>query len=192
MEEQPLENSWTFWEHRRGDGRYYKSNMVDLGTFNTVEGFWRHMNNIRKPSEIFTCSENGRRKFPDRIIEGYAMFKKGIRPEWEDKSNMNGCDLSCKQYFDLKELDDIYEKLLLGSIGEICDDGDNISGIRVIDKCKKLKHEYKYLYRVEIWFKHRSPKIADKIKDRFNEILGKELKYEYSSHQQSIKNNYNF
>lgn len=31
-----------------------------------------------------------------RSIEAFSVFKKGIRPEWEDISNRTGSDLTCR------------------------------------------------------------------------------------------------
>ncbi len=30
------------------------------------------------------------------MIESFSIFKKGIRPEWEDKANASGCEWSVK------------------------------------------------------------------------------------------------
>ena len=34
--------------------------------------------------------------FEGRSIEAFSLFKKGIRPEWEDEKNRYGSDLTCR------------------------------------------------------------------------------------------------
>jgi len=46
-------------------------------SFNTVEDFWRMYNNIYSVEEIMPNTD-------------YMLFKKGIRPEWEDVNNRPG------------------------------------------------------------------------------------------------------
>lgn len=49
---------------RLGD---WEANMLPVGTFDTIQSFWRHMNNICQPSKLVN---NG----------NYHMFKDKIRP----------------------------------------------------------------------------------------------------------------
>ena len=50
-----------------------------------------------------------------------------------------------------KKLSNFWETLVLSVIGETLDDGDNITGIRVIDKSNAYKKQVNH--RVEIWFR---------------------------------------
>lgn len=45
----------------------WEAGMLSIGTFDTIQGFCRHMNNVRQPSKLV----NG---------ASYHMFKDGIRP----------------------------------------------------------------------------------------------------------------
>ena len=38
-----------------------------------------------------------RKKFADRTVEGFAVFKDGIVPEWEDPENKNGGEWSIRK-----------------------------------------------------------------------------------------------
>lgn len=38
-----------------------------------------------------------RKKFADRTVEGFAVFKEGIVPEWEDPENKNGGEWSIRK-----------------------------------------------------------------------------------------------
>jgi len=55
----------------------YNSQLKPLGSFNTVQGFWRYWNNIVDPS-----------RFPND--SNLRLFKRGIKPMWEDASNIHG------------------------------------------------------------------------------------------------------
>jgi hypothetical protein len=38
-----------------------------------------------------------RKKFADRAVESFAVFKEGITPEWEDPENKNGGEWSIRK-----------------------------------------------------------------------------------------------
>lgn len=49
----------------------------EVYSFETIEDFWHMYNNLYSVSEIISNTD-------------YLLFKKGIRPEWEDPENKNG------------------------------------------------------------------------------------------------------
>ena len=51
-----------------------------------VEDFWRAYNNIPKPSAIFFDGRT-KKRFANRSVESFSLFKKNIKPEWEDPQN---------------------------------------------------------------------------------------------------------
>lgn len=55
------------FEERRKHVGDWEASMLPVGTFDTIQSFCRHMNNIRQPSKLV----NG---------ASYHMFKDGIRP----------------------------------------------------------------------------------------------------------------
>ena len=68
---------------------------------------------------LLCCSEvffdGGSRKEVDgRIIDGFSVFKKGIRPEWEDPANRAGSELCCRKSMPIEVLDGYWENLTLG------------------------------------------------------------------------------
>jgi translation initiation factor 4E len=89
----PLMHTWTLWFTKTPSATGPKEHWADLLkeviTFDSVEEFWgysgnpvyvaniRIFNNISKTSEIPLKSD-------------YALFKKGVRPEWEDNANEKG------------------------------------------------------------------------------------------------------
>ena len=120
------------------------NNMKDLGEFNTVEGFWGFFNYLPQPSEIFWTAETGQKKYSNRTVNGYSLFKKGIRPEWEDRMNMTGGEYFCRMSMTPMQLDQLWENLLLGTIGETMDPADEICGARLVDKTNGSKPLYRY------------------------------------------------
>lgn len=180
-QENPLQHSWTFWEHRKGGDHEYGNNMHNLGDFNTVEGFWRFYNNIPKPSTVFTTSTETH-KFADRVVEGFGLFKTGIRPEWEDKANMHGGEFFCRKHFSPQDLDETYENMVLGLVGESIDPNDEITGVRIVDKSKGDR----VLYRIELWFRSQDHDVLNVLKRRLAECVGHEDISEYRTHGQAM------
>lgn len=91
-EETPLEREFVVWAHRRG-GSNYGSNMEALGSFKSIEGFWRYVSHLPPPSDMFF----GDRRYGDMEIEALSVFEKGVRPEWEDPRNMYGGEFNMKK-----------------------------------------------------------------------------------------------
>mmetsp|Transcript_43342 Transcript_43342/g.31645 ORF Transcript_43342/g.31645 Transcript_43342/m.31645 type:complete len:151 (+) Transcript_43342:176-628(+) len=58
-------------------GRYNEYVLHEVFTFGTVEDFWRMYNNTYPISDLIANTD-------------YLLFKKGIRPEWEDPHNKQG------------------------------------------------------------------------------------------------------
>lgn len=92
----------------------YKNSMREICEFNSIETFWQNFEFIPKPSIILTGSNQNKVLVQGRPLgniinvcnvlvytdtvscvysEGFAIFKKGIKPEWEDSSNKHGCNL---------------------------------------------------------------------------------------------------
>jgi len=121
----PLEHEWTFWyDRRQGMGNLrvknerdsYENNLHQIGTFATVEDFWRYYNHMAKPTQL----ENN---------SNYHLFKAGIKPLWEDAANAKGG----KWIIQLKKskgrlCDEYWENLVLGMIGETLEVDDEICG----------------------------------------------------------------
>lgn len=74
----PLENSWSFWFYKNSSkSNNWSENLIHLTNIDSVEDFWSVYTHL-KPAEYLS---NGC---------DYAFFKKGIKPMWEDVSNLNG------------------------------------------------------------------------------------------------------
>ena len=73
----PLHDSWTFWYFENDQTKDYDERLKEIGSFSTVEGFWAYYNHLKPVFAIpFGCN--------------VSLFKKGIRPMWEDVANKQG------------------------------------------------------------------------------------------------------
>ncbi len=94
--------------------------MREICEFSTVEEFWRYWSFVPRPSEVLYDGTN-RKEVEGRTIDAFSVFKKGIRPEWEDEANRAGSELTCRKSMTLDVLDTYWENLVLGLIGEVID-----------------------------------------------------------------------
>jgi translation initiation factor 4E len=183
--EHPLQHRWSVWKHRKATtANDYGSNMTKICTFNTVEGFWRFMNYTPAPSDMFT-TEQGPTRFGDRDIEGISVFKKDVHPEWEDPRNMHGGEFFIRKTMTVNVLDQWWEDLLMGIVGETVDPTEVITGVRVVDKSSKGK----VLYRFEVWFEcnaENDPALVETIKENICQALNANIKLEYRSHSNTM------
>lgn len=73
----PLQHGWTLWYLDGNKTKPWEECLMEVGSFSTIEDFWSLFNHI-KPVSMVKCGCD------------YSLFKKGIRPMWEDKANRNG------------------------------------------------------------------------------------------------------
>ncbi|CAG8480347.1 4363_t:CDS:2 [Acaulospora colombiana] len=76
----PLHFTWVFWFMHRIPGskiQNYESSMKKIAAFSSIEDFWAVYSHLRRPHELPNISD-------------YHLFKQGIRPVWEDDTNING------------------------------------------------------------------------------------------------------
>lgn len=75
--EHPLQTGWCFWfDHREKSSKHaavrvdYRAGLKKVGSFATVESFWRHYVYLKRPSEL------------DKA-QNLHMFREGHMPMWE-------------------------------------------------------------------------------------------------------------
>ncbi|CEJ55027.1 Eukaryotic translation initiation factor 4E-1 [Penicillium brasilianum] len=131
----PLMHEWTLWFTKppSGKGDNWNDLLKEVVTFSSVEEFWGIYNNITPTSELGLKAD-------------YHLFKKGVRPEWEDPQNKHGGKWSY-QFKDKRSvpIDDLWLHAQLSAIGETLEgDGDNeVMGVVV--------NVRKGFYRVGLW-----------------------------------------
>jgi len=124
----PLCHAWCLWALLRDQSTtddWHGSQML-VGEFDTVEGFWRYFNNIKRPSKLGTVD--------------FSMFKKDIAPAWEDETCKNGGRWIAKLESKTRseDFDGLWLNLVLTVIGESFEnDGvDMVCGVVVSARAK--------------------------------------------------------
>jgi len=165
----PLEHEWTFWYDKRwvrGGEVSYENNLKKIGTFGTVEDFWRHYNHMAKPAQLEWDSN-------------YYLFKKGIKPMWEDEENHNGGSWLIVIRRDVEKCNTYWEKLLLGMIGETLEEDDEI--------CGAVLARRKAMDKISLWNRNLNPDAIMRIGRRVKSLLNiTEDKITYQSHGEQI------
>jgi len=174
----PLEYEWTFWYDKRplpqkrvkGEQESYENNLRDIGTFGTVEDFWRYYNHMVKPSKIETNSN-------------YHLFKKGIKPMWEDSSNAKGGKWVLTIKGEKGVADSLWENVILSLVGETLDMENEICGA-VFSKRKGGD-------RIAVWNRSRDNEVAIlSIGRKLRQLAGidtSKVQTSYQNHEDSLK-----
>jgi hypothetical protein len=100
---------WTWYAHCASSS--YAGGCMTLGTPRTVVDFWRHYHNIPTAGN-FTRAQVVCQGAP---VRGYAFFREGVLPEWEDASNRHGGEFIMRVL--PTAVDAKWTDLLLGCIG---------------------------------------------------------------------------
>ncbi|OXV08690.1 hypothetical protein Egran_03543 [Elaphomyces granulatus] len=111
----PLKATWIVW-YRPPTSKYsdYEKSTIALASISSVESFWSIYSHLKRPSLLPAVSD-------------YHIFKKGIRPVWEDEANNKGG----KWIVRLKKgvADRYWEDLLLAMVGDqFAEAGDEVCG----------------------------------------------------------------
>ncbi|XP_067000029.1 eukaryotic translation initiation factor 4E-like [Anabrus simplex] len=167
----PLQHTWTLWYYENDRNRTWEENQKEIMSFDTVEDFWCLYHHIRTASEL-------------RHGCDYALFKKGIRPMWEDEANKKGgrwlINLDKKQRGD--DLDDFWLEVLLCLIGEAFDDySDEICGAVINIRAKGDKIA---LWTVDAEKTSSVLEIGRKFKERLK--LGRHVTIGYQIHKDTM------
>jgi len=113
----PLQHCWSLWYFENDRSQTWEQNLKEIASFQTVEDFWSLYNHIKLASEL-------------RQGNDYSLFKKGIRPMWEDEANKRGGRwlISLEKKQRSNELDRYWLDVILCLIGEAFENSDEICG----------------------------------------------------------------
>ncbi|XP_016987308.1 eukaryotic translation initiation factor 4E1-like [Drosophila rhopaloa] len=123
-----LQNTWTLWLLNTDLGQSWEDRLNQIASFSTVNQFWSVYYRIEPPSKL-------------KLGSDYSLFKKNIRPMWEDPTNIQGGRwLIIVRGTSKDELDIIWLDVMLCLIGEACDHCDQICGavVRIRNKVSKV------------------------------------------------------
>ncbi|CAM0142011.1 eukaryotic translation initiation factor 4E [Umbelopsis sp. WA50703] len=153
----PLHNEWTLWfdnPGKKANVQSWSQNLKEIVTFKTIEDFWAVFNNIIKVSRL-------------DISSNYHLFKKGIRPEWEDPANESGGKFSVQLPKNRtgEAINDLWLYTLLACIGEQLPNENEITGAVVSVR--------KVFFRISLWTRSSDNKevleaIGKKLKESLN------------------------
>ena len=108
----PLEHAWVVWYGDRssrllGEKENWEKSLIQISEIDTVESFWSVVSHIKRPSALAFGAE-------------YSLFRKGIKPSWEDPKNKEGGQwiITLNEQDDLIKLNAAWENLILSLIGE--------------------------------------------------------------------------
>lgn len=143
-----LNETWTFYFHKKEEGVLYVDNIIKLIDIDNIKDFWGTINNI--PMPLLSFSVGGMRK-KVRINEdiyipnAYSFFRDDIFPSWENCRE--GSEI-CLKLNNLELTNKYFLDLMLLVIGNFDDISGYINGIRVVDSSYNNRNNYK----IEIWF----------------------------------------
>jgi translation initiation factor 4E len=151
-DEHALNSEYTFWYHRRrGDKKNvdYNESTKLIETFGSIEQFWKIYDHIVRPNDF-------------KVTTDYHLFKKGIKPTWEDPANNNGGKWMVRLKKGLASR--YWEELILAIIGEQFGVGKEICGAVVsVRNSEDI---------ISIWNRNSDNKDAtNKIRDQMRRIL---------------------
>ncbi|CAG8680677.1 20358_t:CDS:2 [Cetraspora pellucida] len=171
----PLHFTWVFWFMHRSPGSKilnYESSMKKIAAFSSIEDFWAVYSHLRRPHELPNISD-------------YHLFKQGVRPVWEDDTNINGGKWIVRLKKGLASR--YWESLVMAVIGDQFDVGTEICGavlsIRSSEDILSLWNQSAHEGRINL-------KIRDTMKRVLN--LPGETIMEYKTHNDALKDNSSF
>ncbi|KAL7625670.1 hypothetical protein AAE478_004891 [Parahypoxylon ruwenzoriense] len=165
-----LRDTWVFWYRppiTKANGYIeYDKTLHAMMAVKTVEDFWLAYSHLKRPSSLPTVSD-------------YHLFKKGIRPIWEDEENKQGG----KWVLRLKKgiADRYYEDLLMACVGDqFGDDADEVCGVVL-----SMRNGEDVL---SIWTRSTGQKVL-KIRETMRRVLNypAETRIEFKSHDTSMQ-----
>lgn len=180
-EESKLQNEWVlFYDFSARTSttreRSFGESLKVVAHINSVESFWAMFNAILLPSEM-------------ELGANYHFFKKGIKPLWEDPSNINGGKWVLQLKPAIVKMDSCWMHCLLGLIGEIVDMGDDVTGA-VASRRSKIE-------RISIWTRSKDEQVNLGIGKRLVEamkLIEHQVEFEMSfqHHEDSMERSASF
>ncbi|XP_028127846.1 eukaryotic translation initiation factor 4E-1A [Diabrotica virgifera virgifera] len=167
----PLQNAWTLWYYENDRTQAWEKNQKEIATFQTVEDFWSLYNHIKPSSEL-------------RQGTDYSLFKKGIRPMWEDDANKRGGRwlLSLEKKQRNNDLDRYWLDIILCLIGEAFENSEEICGavVNIRQKGDKIA-----VWTADAQNSHAVLEIGSKLKERLH--IPSRVTLGYQLHKDTIQ-----
>lgn len=166
----PLTYKWTLWYIKppvTGQEDWHQL-LKEVVTVSSVEEFWGAYNNIPRVSEL-------------PVKADYALFKTGIKPEWEDKHNSSGGKWLYQFRKKPVAIDDVWLKVLLSMIGGTLDN-DSVETEEVNGAFINVRRAG---VKVNLWTKNTSQDNLRPVGLKFKKLLdlGDRDEIEFNAHE---------
>eukprot|EP00386_Alphamonas_edax_P014169 GDKI01043578.1.p1 GENE.GDKI01043578.1~~GDKI01043578.1.p1 ORF type:complete len:250 (+),score=80.68 GDKI01043578.1:95-844(+) len=175
-----LATTWCVWEQVAASSAKdkYDDATRKFATFSSVQEFWRLWNYMPQPSELLEQKRMVRETSDSHhLIDAIMVFREGVKPQWEDPANANGGHFQFvfrqpqtapapkdkeapspsvggeeKKAKDpgYAQVDEYWNNLVLGLIGNTIEPHGAITGVRLVDKLSGSRANA--MLRVEVWF----------------------------------------
>lgn len=162
----PLHNTWTLWYYENDRKKSWEENLREITSFDTVEDFWSLYNHIKMASELNTGCD-------------YSLFKKGVRPMWEDNANKQGGRWLLNVDKKTNDIDRYWLEVLMCMVGEAFDEySDEVCGatVNVRPRADKIG-----IWTADAAHSNSIMEIGRRLKERLN--LPSRLGMSYQSHK---------
>jgi len=171
----PLQDQWTLWYLEFNSSKTWENMQNSVTSFHTVEDFWSLYNHIVVASALGDGND-------------YSLFKRNIRPMWEDPANMHGGRwiLNFKKQLHRNSLDNLWLDTMLYIIGSTSEYLNEINGAVVNVRSNRDK--------ISVWTANsQNTNAVNGIGRELKEYLGTDATIMYEVHKpinKSMKNLY--
>eukprot|EP00035_Acanthoeca_spectabilis_P024008 m.451952 g.451952 ORF g.451952 m.451952 type:complete len:185 (+) comp20239_c0_seq1:333-887(+) len=176
MADMALTDSWALHFSERSTARSrsqsFEEQVKEIGSFSDVKSFWEYFSHLAPAGEL-------------PVVSDYHLFKRGIKPMWEDPANQKGGKWIVRIRKGLASR--FWEKLVIAIIGDQFDDGDEICGAVISIRYREDI--------VSVWNRsaHKGD-VTQKIKRTLQNVLELPMDcvMEYKAHDASLRDKSSF
>ncbi|CAK8985792.1 unnamed protein product [Durusdinium trenchii] len=153
-----LRFTWVVWQQRAASKTVpYEQATKQLATMASVEDFWQTWEVLPQPSELLTrrmASKTSDAEAETPLVDALMIFRQGVLPQWEDAANSGGghFQFHFKTSMGGAQIDEYWNNVVLGTLGNTLEPADMITGLRLVDKVTGLKAGVPSTIRIEVWF----------------------------------------
>ena len=125
-----------------------------LASFDTIDEMWSALNSIVKAAQL----PKGCR---------YYIFRKGVRPVWEDKSNVGGFEISIEHPIARSKrprITDRWIDVVLSVLGETISNSEAVNGVEFTVRAETFK--------IGIWTSPCPEQVPNQIKNDLAKLVG--------------------
>jgi len=173
--EHPLETTWTLYfdkklppsRQKNADFKHYQSNLQTLGTFGSLEGFWKHYAYLQNPNDIPKDHD-------------LFLFRHHFIPAWESFPNGGAWIVKVRKKNGI--ISRLWEELVFACISEAFEEPDLVGAVL---SCRMREDIVSVWNRDNSENAERRFKIGEKLKDILN--LDESTQIAYKPFQSAIK-----